>query len=602
MRQAVILAGGKGTRLRERLGGRPKPLVDLGGQPLLQRQMELLVRYGFQRVLVLVNHKAEQIVEFCEAHGGWGMDVECIDDGTPLGTAGATLAVVDKLEQEALIVYGDTMLEVDLDRFYNFHALVPDAAATLFLHPNDHPHDSDLVEVDDEGRVLAFHPYPHDEGRDYANLVNAALYWVKRDGLMPWRGTPGQLDFGKNLFPMMLDRGQVLLGYNSPEYIKDCGTPERLDKVERHLASGKIKRSSLHHQQAVVFLDRDGTINREANHLNHPDQLELIPGTAEAIRRLNQSDYRTVVVTNQPVVARGECSFEGLKAIHARLETLLGRGGAYLDRIYFCPHHPHRGYEGERPELKIECECRKPATGMLDQAAEDFNLDRARSWLVGDSTVDLETARRAGLRSVAVETGYGARDGRIAVEPDYVAEDLGDAVRLILDRHPLLLARCAPYAQAIGPGELVQVVGLTQSRWEAFASGLKEALRQHGRSAHRFVLEKDAPSAELMSWLHDFREQVSTPLAGGDGGRVSPEDVVILAGEGALNVPGITRSYLVESSEPERRARALRGLARRGVSPEEAERIEAEERAALLARFESNAAGAERVTLDEVFA
>ncbi len=435
MTQAIILAGGKGTRLRERLAGRPKPLVDLGGTPLLEHQMRLLKRYGFRQVLVLVNHQAQQIVDFIASHAGWGMDVRCIDDGEPRGTAGATLAILDQLADETLVVYGDTMLEVDLERFKTYHAQDQSAAATLFLHPNDHPHDSDLVEMDEANRVVAFHPYPHDQSTDYANLVNAALYWIRRESLRRWQNRPGVIDFGRNLFPEMLTSGCVLRGYNSFEYVKDCGTPERLDRAAADLESGYIARASLAHPQQVVFVDRDGTINEEVDHLNHPDQLRLFPGVAEAIRRLNNSDYRCCVVTNQPVVARGECTPEGLRAIHNRLETQLGLGGAYLDRLYVCPHHPHRGYPGERPELKIDCECRKPRTGMIDLASRQFNVDRQASWLIGDSTVDLETARRAGLRSILVETGYAGLDGRHAVEPDYRASDLAEAVGLILEKY-----------------------------------------------------------------------------------------------------------------------------------------------------------------------
>ncbi|MCC5870750.1 MAG: HAD family hydrolase, partial [Gammaproteobacteria bacterium] len=235
------------------------------------------------------------------------------------------------------------------------------------------------------------------------------------------------------LFPAMLDAGLELRGYNSPEYLKDCGTPERLDKVTADLESGRIARSSLSHVQPIVFLDRDGTINREVDHLRHPDQLELLAGAAEAIRRLNRSEYRCCLITNQPVIARGEASFADLRDIHARLDALLGQAGAYLDRVYVCPHHPDSGFEGERPELKIACDCRKPATGMIERAAVDFNMDRSRSWVVGDRSADIETARRAGLRSIVVQTGYGGTDGKYPAVPDHVAPDLASAVALILE-------------------------------------------------------------------------------------------------------------------------------------------------------------------------
>src|SRR5215469_7746942 len=128
MRQAVILAGGKGTRLRERLNGSPKPLVDIGGTPLLEHQLRLAKRRGFDRILVLVSYAADQIERFCVARDNWGMQIQCVDDGEPLGTAGAVLASFDRLDDEFLVMYGDTMLSVDLVHLWDFHKAHPGAA------------------------------------------------------------------------------------------------------------------------------------------------------------------------------------------------------------------------------------------------------------------------------------------------------------------------------------------------------------------------------------------------------------------------------------------------------------------------------------------
>ena len=131
---------------------------------------------------------------------------------------------------------------------------------------------------------------------------------------------------------------------------------------------------------------------------------------AAAIRKINESGYLAVVVTNQPVIARGEVSFEELEEIHNKMETLLGKEGAYLDAIYYCPHHPHKGYEGERPELKIECDCRKPKPGMLFKAAEDFNIDLSQSWMIGDGENDVKAGSNAGCKTVLLsdnDENYG---------------------------------------------------------------------------------------------------------------------------------------------------------------------------------------------------
>ena len=151
-------------------------------------------------------------------------------------------------------------------------------------------------------------------------------------------------------------------------------------------------------------MDRDGTINKYVGFLRNIDDFELIGGVAEAIRKINESGYLAIVVTNQPVIARGEISFEELKEIHNKMETLLGQEGAYLDAIYYCPHHPHTGYEGERRELKIDCECRKPKPGMLLKAVQDFSIDLAQSWMVGDGKNDVKAGSNAGCKTALINT------------------------------------------------------------------------------------------------------------------------------------------------------------------------------------------------------
>ncbi len=595
MKQAIVLAGGKGTRLADRLGELPKPLIDICGMPLLERQVLLLKQHGFEQILVLVNHRAEVIEKFCMDRANWGLDVQCIDDGEPRGTAGAVLAILDRLEAEFLIMYGDTMLQVDLGRFEAWHKATPNAAATLFLHPNDHPQDSDLVELDADGYIREFHPYPHPEGAWLPNLVNAALYCVRRDALRPWRNVDVMLDFGKDLFPAMLQSGLRLRGYSSPEYIKDVGTPERIDKVSSDFISGRITRASLGHPQMAVFLDRDGTINREVDHLCHQEQFELLPGTAQAIRRLNESEFRVCVITNQPVIARGNCSESELNCIHNKMVTLLGQAGAYIDRIDYCPHHPDYGFPGEISALKIICDCRKPGTGMIDSAVSALNIDRKQSWLIGDASGDILTANRAGLRSILVETGYAGLDHRHFASPDYVSATLSDAVDFILDGHPRLLKAVAPLAEVILAESLIFVGGHSRSGKSTFASALREVLQMAGRNCHilstdRWLLS-DESRGPGVSGRHDmdalhaliarlakrdtvieellpvYVKQRRQQIPAVQSLRIELGDYVIIEGVVALaladGAPNATR-IAVKCDEQQRRARILHEYKLRG--------------------------------------
>ena len=175
--------------------------------------------------------------------------------------------------------------------------------------------------------------------------------------------------------------------------------------MSRDFAEGRVQAKNLKNKQKAIFLDRDGTINKYVGFLRNIDDFELLPGAAEAVKKINNAGYLAIVATNQPVIARGEVTVPELDRIHEKMETLLGKEGAYLDGLYYCPHHPHKGYAGEIPELKIECECRKPKPGMLYQAAADFNIDLAASWMIGDGENDIRAGQAAGVRTVLIGEG-----------------------------------------------------------------------------------------------------------------------------------------------------------------------------------------------------
>ncbi len=431
--QLVILAGGKGTRLGSIAQNIPKPLVPVAAKPVLQHQLELAASAGITDVRIFAGHLAEQLQSFVGGGSRFGLKVRVEVESAPLGSAGAVLEKLDTLAESFLVVYGDTMVSVDLRRFAAEHES-RSADFTAFVHPNDHPHDSDLVETDAEGWVTALHPYPHAPGRCYGNLVNAALYAIRREALRPWAGQTLKRDFAKDVIPMILAARGPVFAYRSTEYIKDMGTPDRLEKVERDWSAGRVRLRSNDQREPAVFLDRDGTLNEENGFIRSPEQLRLLPSVASALRRLRGAGFRLVVLTNQPVVARGEANEEDLLAVHRKLEWELGKEGAFLDAIYFCPHHPDKGFAGERPDLKGPCDCRKPATGMLERACRELALDPARSWMIGDTTLDLEMARRGGVRSILVQTGSAGGDGKYSASPDFIAANLSEAADIVQER------------------------------------------------------------------------------------------------------------------------------------------------------------------------
>jgi len=257
-------------------------------------------------------------------------------------------------------------------------------------------------------------------------------------------------------------------------------TPERLARVIEDVRSGKVARGVLTCSAPAVILDRDGTINVDAGHIARPEGFSLLAGAAEAVRRLNRSEYLTAVVTNQPVIARGEATEEGVRRIHNRMETLLGRAGAYVDAIYYCPHHPDAGFPGERPDLKIHCDCRKPGTAMIDRAIGELGLSRRESWFVGDSTADVEAAHRSGLRSILVRTGAAGRDRKFPRRPDFECMDIAEAASLVLDVWPRLERQAEELARNVSSGACMVIGGLARTGKSSLASALSIVLRQKG--------------------------------------------------------------------------------------------------------------------------
>jgi mannose-1-phosphate guanylyltransferase / phosphomannomutase len=427
--QAVILAGGLGTRLGEAVRTIPKPMLAIGGRPNLEHQIRLLKRHGFTRALLLVSHFADRI----EAHFGdgrhIGLDISYCVENPPLGTAGALLHARDLLEDRFLVLYGDILVECDLTRLWAHHAATR-PVATLVVHPNDHPDDGDIVEIGGGGKVVAIHPKPRPPDHWLQNMVNAGVAVIERT-LLASIAPGAHLDLAREVFPALARRGE-LGAYCSAEYFKDFGTADRLARARSDFETGKIGRFSRDHPRPAVFLDRDGVINKEVSHLSDPAQMELIPGACEAIRRLNEAGYLVIVVTNQPVVARGECTAETLRIIHNKMETLLGRQHAWIDALYYCPHHPDKGFPGEVPELKFDCACRKPKVGLFEQAVRDWNISLPDSYGVGDSRRDVIAARQMGLGVFGVKTGNGCRDCDSFTALDSLVEDLREAVDVIL--------------------------------------------------------------------------------------------------------------------------------------------------------------------------
>ena len=426
--KTVIMAGGRGTRISKLFPEIPKPLIPIKDKhgvkrPVLEWEIRSLVAQGFTEIILTVSHMADKIEAYFGTGEQIGAKITYFREDKPYGNAGALFKMREELDAPFLLLNADSVFDIDFNRFVAYHR-ASGALVTLFTHPNNHPYDSGLIVAEDDKSVRTWLTKENVRPEWYKNRVNAGLHVIdpavldmtlQRTGLDPNKignedpmtGKVIRVDLDRQILQPLCNTGKMFC-YDSPEYVKDMGTPERYEQVSRDFKNGVVADRNLTHKQRAVFLDRDGTINRYVGFLRDIEGFELLPGVAEAIKRINNSGYLAIVVTNQPVIARGEVTFLELELIHKKMETMLGAEGAYVDGLYFCPHHPDKGFEGEVSELKIDCDCRKPKPGLLFRAAQDFNIDLSNSWMIGDGKNDVQAGQNAGCRTALIGTDdYG---------------------------------------------------------------------------------------------------------------------------------------------------------------------------------------------------
>ena len=430
------MAGGKGTRISQLFPDIPKPLIEIKdkdgmSRPVLERELISLRDQGFTDILLTVSYMHEKIENYLGDGSSLGINITYFVEEAPLGNAGALFKIRDWLGNEPfLLLNADAVFDVDFRRMADYHSK-KGGLVTLFTHPNSHPYDSGIVIAGEDGEVIEWLTKEDARPEYYKNRVNAGLHVIDPKALdmsgidADKIGPDYKVDLDRMILKPLCGTGKMFC-YDSPEYVKDMGTPERYEQVSKDFASGVVEAKNLSHRQKAVFLDRDGTLNKYVGFLRDINELELIDGVTDAVKEINASGYLAVVVTNQPVIARGEVTVPELNEIHNKLETLLGNEGAYIDGLYYCPHHPDKGFEGEIPELKFECGCRKPKPGMLIKASEDLNIDLGSSWMIGDGKNDVEAGRNAGCKTIYIGTDD-------SVEADFKADTLKNAVRIILD-------------------------------------------------------------------------------------------------------------------------------------------------------------------------
>jgi mannose-1-phosphate guanylyltransferase/phosphomannomutase len=390
--QAVISAGGVGTRLRTITGDFPKILAKVGKKTLLERHLENLDSWGIEECLLLLGHNSNIIEDYLrKVQDRYQVSVLISNEEEPLGTGGSILNAFDELQDSFIYFHGD--LFVNLPRQTLESLCDQNTDFSLFVHETSHPEDSDLVEFVGE-RITKFITKPHPTTLSTKNYGNAGFYFFKKYVFENLKHTNQKLDLDREIIPVLLSKGFTGSAKQNYWEIRDVGTPQRFLKTNTEIESGRLGRK----KRPAILLDRDGTINLQRGQITSPFQFEMVEGVPEGIKLINEAGVLAIVITNQPAIARGELSYIGLDLIHAKMASQIELGGGKIDGVYFCPHHPDKGFVGEVLSLKIDCNCRKPKSGLIKNAFNDFGIDRELCIMIGDTWRDEKAAENAGIK------------------------------------------------------------------------------------------------------------------------------------------------------------------------------------------------------------
>lgn len=399
---AVILAGGKGTRSAD--PSKAKLAQEIDGSSLMEWHLRLLEPSEVREILVVAGHLGDQVQNLCDSLPSSSIATHVVHEQEQRGTV-AALRLADESTDgdEFVVILGDILMSFPLDTvLQQWRATGRDVA--VVVHPSTHPQDSDAAFPRHDGSVLVV---PKSQPRDHVpNMSSTGMFLITRRGLQKY----GNLrDVGSDVLPAAAANDD-LAAIISSHYFKDTGTPQRLEAAQQDVESGAFTRRGEVGARSALFLDRDGVINPTNPEYHAPDEYELLPGVAEAVRQANLAGLPVIVLTNQPHIAKGFMTFEDHDRVRARMDQLLAEGGAFVDDYLFCPHHPEAGFEGEVAELKVACDCRKPGTRLAHEAVERHGIDLRRSVMVGDTERDSALAAATGMAYVHVGEPLAGED------------------------------------------------------------------------------------------------------------------------------------------------------------------------------------------------
>jgi D,D-heptose 1,7-bisphosphate phosphatase len=389
-RQAILLVGGKGTRLGALTANTPKPLMPLdAGTVFLDEVLLDVARHGFDDIILAAGYLAGQFVERYHGRAVRGAHIRVHIEAEPAGTGGALREVAHWLAPTFLLANGDTAFDINLRRLDQRLARDVRAQGVLALRRVEDAGRYGSVTLD-QGRIACFsEKQPDTVGA--GGLINGGIGLFRREILDRITSLPCSIE--ADIYPQLVAEGR-LLGHEFAGYFLDIGLPETLAQARRDLA---FRRS-----RPTVFFDRDGVLNRDSGYTWRPESLQFMPGAVEAVRAVNDMGALAIVITNQAGVAHGLYGPDDVDIFHAALQAGLVEQGAHIDAFYCCPFHPDAAVDAWRHPDHPD---RKPNPGMILRAMSEWPAAPGASLLVGDKPSDMEAAARAGIEGVLYTEG-----------------------------------------------------------------------------------------------------------------------------------------------------------------------------------------------------
>ena len=425
--QAVIICGGKGLRLKSLIGNKPKALVKFQNKENLKKQINILKANGVKDFLFLVNNYEEEIRDFLKKN--YKDKFITRKDKNYFGTGGCLYDAKSKLNDCFLIVYSDLYFRFNFKNFIK-KSLNSKSVISCVVHANDHPKDSDTVDLDKDFYIKKI--YKKNIRSLKINNAISGIFFAKKKFLNNFSfKKKNSYDLVNDIFPYLIKHKKKIYAYKTIEYIKDFGTPDRINTIRKDLIQNKLKNLDFSFKTKAIFLDRDGVINKENRSKKNLKNFKIFPKINTAIKKINNNKIPCFIVSNQSALSRKKLFITDLLKVIAKLDNYLSSKKAYIDDFLICPHYNNLKYKNYN--FSFFSDYRKPNPGMITTLAKKYHIDLKKSFFIGDTDIDMLTGKSAGVKTILVE-GPKIKDYKMNIKPNFKVKNLTSAVNLILNK------------------------------------------------------------------------------------------------------------------------------------------------------------------------